>query len=90
MTDEYKKAFTEVYYFVNQLREELIEKIPEEVIDNIAKRMDKSYIPDRANMSQAGKAILSVIYSEYLCSDSQKRKWDEIDELYLKKILKIC
>lgn len=85
--DEYKKAFTEVYYFVNQLREELIEKIPGEVIDNIAKRMDKAYIPDINNMTQIGRAILSVIYSEYLCSNSEKKKWNEIDELYLKNFL---
>ncbi|MBP3707424.1 MAG: hypothetical protein J6J36_02295 [Clostridia bacterium] len=86
--DEYKKAFTEVYYFVNQLREELRNEIPDEVIDNIAKRIDKSYIPNRSNMSQIGKAILSVIYSEYLCSDSEKKKWNEIDELYLKNFQK--
>lgn len=82
------RALTEVYFIINRLEDNLKSKIPNEVINGIKEKMDRSFIPDSSNISKEANAILSVVYSEYLCTDSEKKKWDEIDEIYKESIEK--
>lgn len=86
--EEYEKSFTEVYYIINQMDDSLKKKIPKQVIETIFDKMDKGYIPLGNELSEEGKALLSVIYSEYLCTDQEKKRWDELDSMYYESKVK--
>ena len=38
-----KKAYTEVFYIINTMPDEMKNKIPKDVIDNIKNKMDNDY-----------------------------------------------
>lgn len=85
--DDYTKAYTEVFYMINNFEENIKSKIPNEFMDFLRSKMNLKYVPiDDNSISEEAKAILSVVYSEYICSDEEKDKWDDLDELYLKSI----
>ncbi|MBR2704202.1 MAG: hypothetical protein IKE91_01900 [Clostridia bacterium] len=84
MTD-YSKAYTEVYYAINNFDDNLKAKVPEEFIDYVKSKMDLMYAPIDTEMSEEAKAILSVVYSDYLCEEGEKHTWDELDELFRKQ-----
>ena len=48
-------------------------------------KMDLMYAPIDTEMSEEAKAILSVVYSDYLCEEGEKHTWDELDELFRKQ-----
>jgi len=75
-------AYTELYYLIGNLENNLKEKIPCDIMEQIAKEMNKSFIPDISNVSVEAKAMLSVIYSDYLCSPEENEKWKDLDRLY--------
>ena len=83
--ENYARAYTEVYYAINNFEDNLKTKIPEEVLDFFRNRMDLKYTPVDSEMSEEAKSILSVVYSEYLCSSEEKLKWDELDEVFKKQ-----
>ena len=64
--ENYARAYTEVYYAINNFEDNLKTKIPEEVLDFFRNRMDLKYTPVDSEMSEEAKSILSVVYSEYL------------------------
>ena len=82
--EDYTKAYTEVYYAINNFDESLKSKIPEEFLTYVKNRMNLKYTPIDSEISEEAKAILSVVYSEYLCSADEKKKWDELDRLFQK------
>ena len=82
--EDYRNAYTEVYYAINNFDDELKSKIPEEFLTYVRDRMNSRYAPVDSEMSEEAKAILSAVYSEYLCSDEEKKKWDELDNLFKK------
>lgn len=85
--DDYTKAYTEVLYIINNLEEDIKSKIPNEFMDFLKSKMNLKYAPiDENSISEEAKAILSVVYSEYLCSGEEKEKWDNLDGLYQKSI----
>ena len=85
--DDYTKAYTEVFYMINNFEEDIKSKIPNEFMDFLKSKMNLKYAPvDDNSISEEAKAILSVVYSEYLCSGKEKEKWDNLDELYQKSI----
>ena len=86
--ENFDKGFTEVYYIISRLDEDEKKKIPNEIVEGIKESMDKSYIPDEANLSEMGKAILSVIYSDFLCDEKEKKNWDDMDNLYFESLVK--
>ena len=66
-----RKAYTEVYYIVNLMSEEMKNMIPEKVLNNIKNRMDKEYEfyideDDIENLEllEDTEKILSVLYTE--------------------------
>ena len=73
------KAYTEVYYLINEMSEELRMKIPEKILKNIENRMDKEYEFDvedddleNVELLEDTEKILSVIYTDYLSIDEER------------------
>lgn len=82
MTQVYREAFTEVSEILKYLSEDLLNKIPKEFIDNIKENMSTSYILkydntkgiNEQNLKQETRAILSVIYRDYICDEEIKKE----------------
>ncbi len=87
-------AFTQLGYIISKLDKSMKEKIPVNLIRAIYKKRDKSYIfhydktlpLDKQDLLPETKSLLSVIYSEYICSENEKEKWDEYDR-YKKELI---
>ena len=73
-----KKAYTEVFYIINELSEELRSKIPSEIIKNIENKMDRNYdfnIEDdieNAELLEDTEKILSVLYTDYFATNEER------------------
>jgi len=74
-----KRAYTQVYWFINEMSDELKCKIPDKIIQNIRNRMDKEYefeidgnIEDIELMKDAEK-ILSVLYTDYIATEEERK-----------------
>lgn len=73
-----KKAYTEVFYIINEMSEELRSKIPSEIIKNIENKMDRNYdfnIEDdieNAELLEDTEKILSVLYSDYFATNEER------------------
>lgn len=82
MTELYREAFTEVNEILKYLSEDLLKKIPNEFIDNIKENMSTSYVLKYDNtkgineqeLKQETRAILSVIYRDYICNEDMKKE----------------
>lgn len=84
---KYSKAIVEVLYILNNLQDELISKIPSEVIDKLKENADVNYTfnPDDAidNVEELGltkeaKALLAVLYKNYISTEDEKKEFDKI------------
>ena len=96
MTKEYREAFTEVNEILKYFNKDLLKKIPKEFIENIKENMSTTYkvIYDNTkslneqNIKQETRAILSIIYRDYICDKETKEKiiqkdrkeWLELEE----------
>ena len=96
MTKEYREAFTEVNEILKYFNKDLLKKIPKEFIKNIKENMSTTYkvIYDNTkslneqNIKQETRAILSIIYRDYICDKETKEKiiqkdrkeWLELEE----------
>ena len=96
MTKEYREAFTEVNEILKYFNKDLLKKIPKEFIENIKEKMYTTYkvIYDNTkslneqNIKQETRAILSIIYRDYICDKETKEKiiqkdrkeWLELEE----------
>ena len=82
MVQVYREAFTEVNEILKYLSEDLLKKIPKEFIDNIKENMSTSYVLkydntkgiNEQNLKQETRAILSVIYRDYICDEETKKE----------------
>ena len=91
MTVEYQNALAEVEYILSIASDDIKKKIPKSFFDFIKKQKTKDYqisLNDELSLVEQPlrketKAIISLIYRSYLCSDNQKRKYkiDDIIEL---------
>lgn len=98
MEDNYNKALKEVYVILNYIDEEEKNKIPKEMLELIKENMDKEYnfkidknlkISEQKLLNET-KGLISVLYSRYICSEEERKKWKEFDKfaLYQKEELK--
>ena len=84
---EYSNAFSQLSEIIKNMKKELRNKIPIEVIDSIERSKNEDYIfkynpaipLNQQNLLPETKSLLSVIYSDYLCDESEKEKWNEYD-----------
>jgi len=89
----YTNAFSEVYTIINILSEELTKNIPTQLLELIEKERNENYnfkyndsLPiDEQDISSEAKAILTLIYRNYLCDSDEKKELDEIFEINEKK-----
>ena len=93
----YLKAFVELNEIINHLNTNLKNKIPKKTLEAIKNSGDKNYQFKYDNTQSLSKqkllpetiSLLSIIYSDYLCSEEEKKKWDEYDKFELQKLEEI-
>ena len=93
MTTEYKNALAEVDYILGITSKELLKKIPKPFLDFIKEQKTNNYqftlneeLPlTKQPLKAETKAILSLIYRNFLCSREQSRKSKIDDIIELKK-----
>ena len=73
------KAYTEVNYLINEMSEEMRNKIPINILKNIQNRMDKNYNFSIENedfenvkLLDDTEKILSVLYTDYFATEEEK------------------
>ena len=76
-TNDYSIAFSEVLDVLQHSEIEVIEKIPLEIIKKIKEKSSKEYVSEITGendfyISDKAKAILAVLYQDYLCDDEEK------------------
>ena len=92
-SESYLKAFVELNEIINHLNTNLKNKIPKKTLEAIKNSKDKNYQFKYDNTQSLSKqkllpetiSLLSIIYSDYLCSEEEKKKWDEYDKFTLQK-----
>lgn len=73
-----KKAYTEVFYIINEMSEELRSKIPNAIIKNIESKRDRNYEfnveedIENAELLEDTEKILSVLYTDYIATDEER------------------
>ena len=86
--EEYSKAFYELKIIINKFDDGIKNKIPKNIIDIINKSADNNYefhyndslaLTDQ-NLLPETWGLLSILYSNYICSLDEKRKWIQYDE----------
>lgn len=85
---EYSEAATEVIEILQYMDNEIIEKIPLEIIKKLNENKSKDYVPnidytdenEIKNIKPETKAILAVIYRDYLCNEDEKIEFNKILE----------
>jgi len=76
--EDYKKAFTEVYLILLEMPEEFKKNIPIKFIETLKKERDEKYTPNISNILETNnllpesKAILGLIYRDFICTKEEK------------------
>lgn len=73
------KAYTETFYIINLMSEEMRNKIPKKILNNIKSRMDNEYEffidedgIESAELLEDTEKILSVLYTDYLATEEER------------------
>jgi hypothetical protein len=82
MSDVYERACSEVLAIIPYLDEECSKKIPTKFIKKIEEISDKEYIPNidknknlkEQELLEETRAILALIYRDYLCTKEEREK----------------
>lgn len=86
--NEYKKAVSEVLMILQYSDEEIIEKIPLEVIKKLKQDKSSTYNPDIDfiknldinNLRKETLTLLASLYRDYICTEEEREEIDEILE----------
>lgn len=97
MENTINQAFAEVYDIIMHLENDLYKKIPKSFIELVEQNRDKEYkcnidyLKDinEQYLLQDTRAILALIYRDFLCDEEQRLKLKEQDEKQLEKSKKI-
>ncbi len=93
MTVEYSNALAEVDYILEFTSKSILKKIPKSFIKFIKNNKNKDYkvsinkdIPiTKQPLKDETRAIMSLIYRSYLCTDNQKKRLKIDDMVEMKK-----
>lgn len=93
MNIEYRNALKEVDVVLNLLSEDMKNKIPQSFLKFIEENKSDEYTPyldmnlslSKQKLMKVTMVILSLVYRDYLCSSSQKRRLEIEDIVELKK-----
>ena len=91
-----KENFSEVYEIINHLTQELRNKIPSDFVEFVSKNKDNNYVSEidftkninEQKISKETRAILAIIYRDFLCNKEEKKKLIKEDEKYLLELEK--
>lgn len=91
MTETYREAFAEVYEIIKYIDVNLKNKIPKNLIGSIKDNMSTSYKFQydkmkklkEQNIKRETRAILSVIYRDYICEENIKKEIIQKDKIEL-------
>lgn len=98
MEEAYKNAFSEVVYILQNSEEDIIKKIPNNFIKFLKSNMSNTYIVNIDlsnenwiyNLKYETKAVLALIYRDYLVSSDERKilleKENEEQQKYEEKI----
>ena len=86
--NNYSKAFVELNEIIKYFDDNLKNKIPNDLKDAISKSSKNEYkfVYDKnkplykQNILPETKALLSILYSDYLCPEKEREKWIEYDK----------
>lgn len=86
MSNEYSEAISETLEVMRYMDDELLNKIPLDVIKMLKEQQSKSYNNkfkeigkiDFTLLSDKAKNVLAVIYRDYIANDEEKMKFDKI------------
>lgn len=89
-TENYSKAFVEVYVVIENLTDELKSLIPSGFIKIVCDNKDENYIVTEELLKEKGmmketKAILSLIYRDFFCNDETRDMLLKEDEQEIKE-----
>lgn len=92
--NDYREAISETLEILQFANEEIINKIPLEVIQRLNSQKSITYISKykdtieikEEQISKKTKAILAVLYRDYICSEEEKKEFDKILEENEEKI----
>lgn len=89
------KAYTEVYYIINEMSDELKTKIPQNIIKNIKEKMDNNYQFNIENkdvenikLLEDTEKILSVLYTDYIATEYERKIIKAKEKILLNKYKK--
>lgn len=89
------KAYTEVYYIINEMSDELKSKIPQSIKKNIKENMDKNYQFDveskdieTIDLLEDTEKILSVLYTDYIATEYERKIIKAKEKILLNKYKK--
>lgn len=82
MNDNYPKACTEVLAIIPYIEQEYVKKIPTKFIALLEKISDKKYVPNldisknlkNQELLDETRAILALLYRDYICSKEERKK----------------
>ena len=84
MTNEYSEAVSETLEILKYLDDELLNKIPLEVIKKLKEQKSDSYINkfekeiEPGKITDKAKDILAVLYHEYIANEEEKIEFDKM------------
>lgn len=90
-----RRAYTEVNYIINEMPDEMKNKIPKEVEANIQNKMDRNYVVQIDDIEDAKllpdtEKILAVLYADYIATEDEKKSIKNMeDKIKNKKIQEI-
>lgn len=97
-SDEYRIAVTEVIEILKYLPSKMTKQIPNNFIEFLKEHAISNYKPnfdyskglDKVNLSRKTKVLLAMIYREYICSQEEKKIYNNIlvknEEKYQEKL----
>ena len=86
MENEYSEAISETLEVLKYLEDELLNKIPLDVIKKLKDKKSDSYINkfdelgevDSSKLSEKTKDILAVLYRDYIANEQEKIEFDKM------------
>ena len=86
MENEYSLAISETLEVLKYMEDELLNKIPLEVIKNLKKKRSNSYVEkfseaeavDFSKVSDKAKNVLAVLYRDYIADEDEKIEFDKM------------
>lgn len=93
MDENYRQALTETSEVIKFMSEELVKKIPKDILSLIEVNKEKNYkvniLPNvpiyEQNIKKETQGILAVLYREYLCDENERKRLQKEEKEYFER-----